>query len=68
MSLIELMNERNKMMDIWDIALIKWCVFCFALAIAKVWEPVLSMNISFYLVLGLIFVIRPMYHFYFKKV
>jgi hypothetical protein len=67
MSVLSWMNNRMSKIDVLDVALIKWSVFAIALYIAKIWEPILSLDSSVYLVLGVLFVIRPFYNFYVKK-
>ncbi len=67
MNILSWMNNRSNRLDIYDIALIKWCVFVLALAIAKVWEPILSLDLNIYLILALVFMLRPIYRYYFKK-
>lgn len=60
-------NSRMKYLDIMDVAMIKWCVFVFALAMAKVWPPLLQLDLPIYIGFGVLMVARPAYHFYFKK-
>ena len=67
MKINECMNNRIKKLDLYDIALIKWCIFSISLYLAKMWEPILSLDSSIYLILGIIFALRPMYDFYIKK-
>jgi hypothetical protein len=67
MKIVKWFEGRMSKIDIIDVALIKWSVFAIALYIAKIWEPILSLDSSVYLLLGLIFVIRPFYNFYIKK-
>ncbi len=44
-----------------DIALVKLSVFFFALMIAKVWNPILSLEWYWYAVLFIIFALKPLY-------
>lgn len=60
------MTKRLKKLDIADIGLIKFGVLAMTLMIAKLWAPILSLNWYWYLIIGVIILIRPTYRFYFK--
>ncbi len=49
--------------DMVDVGLTKWAVFSATLLLAKLWEPVLSLNWYWYLLIFLVAVIRPMVNF-----
>jgi len=66
MSLITHWNERIKMLDWADIGLIKFTVAAFILMIAKLWEPLLSLDWYWYGLIGFLAVIKPFYKFYLK--
>ena len=54
MKLFKWANNGIKNLKFWDIGLIKWSVFWFTLMIAKLREPILSLDRYWY---GLLFVI-----------
>ena len=51
----------------YDISLTKLSTFFFALMIAKLWAPILSLEWYWYLGLFILAAIIPMYTVYFKK-
>ncbi len=66
MNTINWINSKIKKMSFVDIQLIKLSVFAFTLLIAKLWEPILSLEWYWYAIL---FVIATIITFYkiFKK-
>ncbi len=50
-----------------DILLIKIGVFTFTLMIAKLWEPILSLDWHWYLIISLVAVIKPLKTFFKSK-
>ena len=52
-------NAKIKKMTLVDIKLIKLSVFAFALMVAKLWQPILSLDWYWYLVMTIVFAIRP---------
>lgn len=64
------MNTFSKLTDYqadWkDVAFIKVAVFAFALFIAKLWQPILSLEWYWYLIISLVFTVKPLIIF-FKK-
>ncbi len=51
---------KLKEMDLWDIKLVKWSAAAFALMLAKLWPPLLSLDWYWYGLLGVVFMWRPM--------
>ncbi|MBN2102117.1 MAG: hypothetical protein JW716_04570 [Candidatus Aenigmarchaeota archaeon] len=61
------MDEFKAVKKNWkDIALVKLCVFFFALMVAKLWNPVLSLEWYWYGLLFVIFAIKPLYSIFSK--
>jgi len=60
------MNSKISKEGWQDIALIKLCVFFFALMIAKLWSPILSLEWYWYGLLFIIFAIKPFYSIFRK--
>jgi len=61
------MDSRAKRLDWKDIASIKFAVLFFALMLAKLWPGILGLDWQWYLILGIVFAIRPVYRAYFKR-
>ncbi len=61
MGLNEWANSRISKEGWKDIALIKLSAFFFALMLAKVWAPVLSLEWYWYAVLFIVFALKPVY-------
>jgi len=59
MGIIGFFDSKIKYMSVWDIGLIKWSVLAFTLMIAKLWAPILSLDWYWYLIAGIVFVIKP---------
>lgn len=55
------LNSKVKKMNWFDIKMIKWSVAAFILLIAKLWPPLLSLNWYWYLIIGVVAMIRPLY-------
>jgi len=66
MSLITYWNKKIKTLDWADIGLIKLSVAGFILMIAKLWEPLLSLDWYWYGLIFLLAAIRPVYNTYLK--
>ncbi len=49
--------------DLLDVGLTKWAVFSATLLLAKFWEPILSLDWYWYLLVFLFTVIRPISNF-----
>ncbi len=47
-----------------DISLIKLGVFAFTLMIAKLWDPILSLDWYWYLIISLVAVVKPLKTFF----
>lgn len=54
-------------MDWTDVALLKLAVFAATLLVAKLWNPILSLELYWYLVFWIIAAIKPVYAFLSKK-
>ena len=66
MNFIKWINSRIRNMDYFDIQLIKLSVAGFVLMIAKLWEPILSLEWYWYALIFCLAAIRPLYRV-FKK-
>ena len=66
MSLGTWANEKVRKMDWTDISLIKISTAGFVLFVAKLWEPILSLEWYWYLVISLLAAIKPVYNCYLK--
>lgn len=55
-----------KLLEWYDISLIKLTTFAFALMIAKLWVGILYLDWYWYLVIAIVAAIVPGYKFYFK--
>ena len=60
MSLSEWSNKRLKKYDWMDIKLIKLSTFVFALLVAKLWTPILSLDWYYYVIIVALALIRPL--------
>lgn len=66
MKVVNWIEQRMQTLKWYDISLTKLSTFFFVLMLAKLWQPILSMNWQTYLVLALVFAIRPLYQFYLR--
>ncbi len=64
MKIFDKLNMMNKNMDIFDTGLTKWSVFFFTLMIVKFWPVLLTLEWYYYLVIFIVLVARPLYHFF----
>ena len=67
MGIFDFFNERVKNLTIFDIKLAQACAMCVILIIAKLIPQIMSIGIWWFVVLLIIFAIRPMYVFFIKK-
>jgi len=67
MGIYQYFNERAKQMSIIDIKLGVFGGMFFALVIAKLVSQIMEINIWWYVVLGILFILKPLYVFYLKK-
>jgi hypothetical protein len=67
MSLISWYESRMPKLRWYDIGYIKGAVFAFTLMLVKFWPWLLALEWHWYLVIAIVFCIRPFYAFYFKK-
>lgn len=66
MSLITFWNKKIKKLDWKDIALVKVSVAAFALMVAKLWTPLLSLEWHWYAVIFVLAAMIPFYKAYLK--
>lgn len=64
MVLINWVNNGIKNLKFYDISLIKLTTAAFVLAIAKIWPPLLSLDLWVYILIGVLAVIIPMKKFF----
>jgi hypothetical protein len=57
--MLDWMNEKIKLMEWYDISLVKLSAAAFALMVAKLWTPLLSLDWYWYLVIALVAAIIP---------
>jgi len=67
MGIYQNFNERAKRMSIVDIKLGVFGGMFFALVIAKLVPQIMEINIWWFVALGILFILRPLYVFYFNK-
>ncbi len=67
MGMFQYLNERAKKMNIVDIKLGVFGGMFFALVIAKLIPQIMKIHIWWFVVLGILFILKPLYVFYFKK-
>jgi hypothetical protein len=60
MNYIKWANSKIGKMGCWDMAFIKISVFAFALMIARLWRPLISLEWYWYLVIFVVFAIPPL--------
>jgi hypothetical protein len=60
-------NERVKKLTIFDVKLVQISAMGVILIIVKLIPQIMTINISWFILLSVICAIRPMYAFYFKK-
>ena len=60
MGLIDWWNSKIKTLNCYDLGLIKLCAFFFALLLAKLWMPLLSLDWYWYALLVVLAAILPM--------
>jgi len=66
MGLTTFLNEKIKTLDWTDIGLIKLTAAAFVLMLAKLWEPLLSLDWYWYAVILLLAAIKPLYKIFLK--
>ena len=57
----KIVDKGIKRLVFWDFPLIKLSVAAFVLMIAKLWTPLLALDWYWYLIIGVIVAIKPMY-------
>jgi len=67
---MKILDKIIKKMDALDLALIKWSIIAFVLFVITIWPAalawVISVNPWYFLVVFVIFIIRPLYKIYIK--
>ena len=63
MKFIDNVNKKIKNIDVYDISLTKLAVFFMTLFLVKIFPELLTLDWYVYIIIGIIFAIRPMYHF-----
>jgi hypothetical protein len=65
--MIDFLNQKMRRLTVWDVGLVKWAVFFFAIIMVKL-APVL-LNISYPALIILVAVLsaRPFYRFWIRK-
>ncbi|MDQ7816031.1 MAG: hypothetical protein RDU14_03335 [Melioribacteraceae bacterium] len=58
---------KNISMDWADVALLKVAVFAATLLVAKLWNPLLSLDWYWYFILWIVAAIKPLYAFFGNK-
>lgn len=66
MTMTNWIENGMKNLKWYDISLTKLSTFFFTLMLAKLWDPLLSLEWQVYLVLALTLSIRPFYQFYLR--
>jgi hypothetical protein len=67
MGLISYFNKRLKKLSLFDVGLTKWAAVFFGLLLAKLIPQIMDINIWWFVVLCMLFSIKPFYVFYIKK-
>ncbi len=67
MKIISWMNDRIKKFTIFDIKLVQGAAMCVILIIVKLIPQIMTISIWWFVVLAIVFGIRPMYLMYFSK-
>ncbi len=60
-------NKRIKLFTIWDIKLAQIATMCVIIILIKFFPQIASLRFRWYIVLGVICAIRPIYLMFFKK-
>lgn len=66
MSIFSWMDSRIHKLRWFDISLIRIASFTFALMLAKLWSPLLSLEWYWYLLIAIVAAIRPVYRVFSK--
>ncbi len=67
MGLIDNMNKRVKKLTLFDVKLAQWTAIFFALIIVKLIPQIMEINSGWFVVLGILSAIKPIYAFWIKK-
>ena len=59
-------KKKIRKLDAYDIGLIKLSTAAFALMVAKLWTPLLSLDWYWYLIIALVLAIKPVYKVHFQ--
>ena len=68
--MINWLNKRVKIMDAWDVGLVKLSVAAFVLFVITIWSAAMSwvhsVNTWYFLIAMIVLALRPWYRVYFK--
>jgi hypothetical protein len=67
MCFMDFFHERVKRLTIFDVKLVQASAMCVILIIVKLMPQIMTINIWWFIVLLILFAIRPIYVFYLKK-
>jgi hypothetical protein len=67
MKINDFYEEKIKNLTYWDIGLIKWGSMIFGVIMVKLFPQILKINVWWYVLIMMIFMIKPLYVFWFKK-
>lgn len=59
-------KKKIRKLDMCDMSLVKLSTAAFALMVAKLWTPLLSLDWYWYLIIAIVLAIKPVYNVYFK--
>jgi hypothetical protein len=61
------LDKRARRLGILDTKLVQGASMFFALAIAKIFPRIMNVNISWFIILAIVFAVRPFFTFYLKN-
>jgi hypothetical protein len=67
MNLMTCMNDRIKRFTVFDVKLAQGAAMCVILIIVKLIPQIMTMSVWWFVVLAIVFAIRPMYLMFFSK-
>ena len=67
MKSVDYFNSRVRKMTIFDVKLVQGAAIFFALVIVKIFPTILNINIWWFVVLAVLFAIRPVWVFFIRK-
>lgn len=66
-NIINFFNVRVKRLKIYDIKLAQGAAMCVILVIAKLYPPLMNVGLWWFVIVGIILALRPMYAFFVKR-